>query len=134
MALAPRGYHPVEVKEPVFVSASTTLRGTYQSRATMRTVGITILLIGAIAGGMVAVVGGSLVSQDAGTGWGLLVGGASAGLGAAVAGMVMLQQKDKASIEIMPLAVSRIGAGPGFANERAADLPAGEGVGLRLRF
>ena len=134
MALAPMGYHPIEVKEPVFVSASTTLRGTYRSRATMRAFGITIMIFGAIVGGIVAAVGGSVVPQDAGTGWGLIIGGASAGLGAAVSGMVMFLQKDQASIEIMPLAVSRIGTRPGFANERAADLPAGEGVGFRIRF
>jgi hypothetical protein len=134
MALAPMGYHPIEVKEPVLVSAATTLRGTYRSRTTMRTVGITIAIFGAIVGGIVASVGGSVVPQDAGTGWGLIVGGASAGLGAAVYGTIMFLQKDQASIEIMPLAVPRIGARPGFANERTADLPAGEGVGLRLRF
>lgn len=134
MALAPMGYHPIDAKDPVFVSASTTLRGTYRSRATMRAVGITIMIFGAIVGGIVASVGGSVVPQDAVTGWGLIVGGASAGLGAAVSGLVMFLKKDEASIQIMPLTVSPIGARPGFANEHAANLPAGEGVGLRIRF
>jgi hypothetical protein len=134
LALSLLSAHPVEVKDPVVVSAATTLRGTYRSYATLRTVGITTLIVGVIVGAVVASVGGRDVEQNAGVGWGLVAGGSAAGIGAAIAGSVMLLKKDQVTIEILPYAVSRIRALPGLANERAADLPTGHRLELRLRF
>jgi hypothetical protein len=134
MALSLSGHASVDVRGPVGVSSGTTLRGTYRSRATMRTVGMTVLIVGAIAGGIVASGGASDVSQNPGVGWTLVGAGAACGLSAVIAGAIMLSQKDQATIEIMPQTVSHIRALPAFANERGADLPTGQGIELRLRF
>jgi hypothetical protein len=135
MALSLRGDDPVEVKEPVMVSAATTLRGTYLSQGKTRALGILAIVGGIVSGALLDAIGVTVATENnPWSGWLVFGIGNALGIGAVVVGTVLVLKKDTATIEVMPQTIAPVGATLGWSPERVAGLTAGEGLVLRVRF
>jgi hypothetical protein len=124
---------PLELKEPVVVSPGVTLMANYRTHAGMRTAGLVVIVLGVVFGGMLGSLGGSMATQGNPVGWGLLAGGSVVGVGSIVAGTIMLTQRDRVSIEVLPPAPPNP-VTPGPSGESLRRTTVGEGIALRLRF
>jgi hypothetical protein len=135
MALSLRGDDPVDVKEPVMVSAATTLRGTYLSQSKTRALGILAIVGGIVSGALLDSIGVTVATENnPWSGWLVFGIGNALGIGAVVVGTVLVLKKDTATIEVMPQSIAPVGATLGWRPERVAGLAAGEGLVLRVRF
>ncbi len=135
MALSLRGDDPVEVKEPVMVSAATTLRGIYRSQGKTRAFGILAIVGGIVSGALLDSIGVTVATENnPWSGWTVFGIGSALAIGAVVVGTVLVLKKDTATIEVMPQSIAPVGARLGLSPERVAGLTAGEGLVLRVRF
>jgi hypothetical protein len=123
---------PMEASDRVRIEGGENIEATYESRASIRAAGVTILLLGSLAGGaIIATAEKERQSSSAQVTIGaLIVGGSLAG------GIVMLTRSDIVEIDIVPSSASLLPSRGALAGipDASASRATWPGLGIAARF
>jgi hypothetical protein len=134
VSLSLQGQAPIDMPAPVTLSGKSTLRATYDSRASLRAGGLVILVAGTVVGAVIASAGTAVLPQNTGTGVALISGGSAFSIGSLVVGLIFSFKGDRARIDVVPQSDLSAPAGTSLLWDRSGCTTHPEGVAIRLRF